>query len=70
MSTSSNVKPSVEISGRALIIILPMMITKNKTFIIKDDHANNNFTKSINSFNNGGGNAVRMTSVMILGTRT
>ena len=57
MSTSSNVMPSVEISGRAWIIILPTMITKNKTVIINDNHVINNFTKNINNFNNGGGNA-------------
>ena len=59
MSISSNVKPSVEISGRAWIIILPIMTTTNKTIIINDDHENNNCTKNINNFNNAGGNALK-----------
>jgi hypothetical protein len=41
-----------------------------KTFIINGDHVSNNFTKNNSNFNNGGGNAVRMTSVTILGMRT
>lgn len=45
------------------------MITKKQN-IINDDHVNNNISKNINNFGNGGGNAVRMTSVTILGTRT